>query len=188
MTLERLAKTAAAAILAVSVLAVSMLATPSPAGAEVVLHRGNGGEPQTLDQAHTSIDVEANVLKDLYEGLTVYDAEGKVIPGAAESWTVSEDGAVYTFKIRAAAKWSNGEPLSAEDFVFSLQRLQNPKEAAGYATILYPVKNAEAINKGRKPVEELGAKAIGDKTLEITLERPTPYFLELLAHQSALPV
>jgi oligopeptide transport system substrate-binding protein len=76
MTLERLAKTAAAAILAVSVLAVSMLATPSPAGAEVVLHRGNGGEPQTLDQAHTSIDVEANVLKDLYEGLTVYDGSG----------------------------------------------------------------------------------------------------------------
>jgi oligopeptide transport system substrate-binding protein len=183
MTLERLAKTAAAAVLAASV-----LVAPASAAAEVVLHRGNGGEPQTLDQAHTSIDVEANVLKDLYEGLTVYDAEGKVIPGAAESWTVSGDGTVYTFKIRAGAKWSNGEPLTAEDFVFSMQRLQNPKEAAGYATILYPVKNAEAINKGQKPVEELGAKAVGDKTLEITLERPTPYFLELLAHQSALPV
>ena len=84
------------------------------ASAEVVLHRGNGGEPQTLDQAHTSIDVEANILKDLYEGLTVYDAAGNIIPGIAESWTVSDDGLTYTFKLRADAKWSNGDPVTAE--------------------------------------------------------------------------
>ena len=146
MRIERLAGALAAAILAGSIVFTA------PALAETILHRGNGGEPQTLDQAHTSIDVEANVLKDLYEGLTVYDRAGKVIAGAAESWTVSDDGTVYTFKIRPAAKWSNGEPLAAEDFVFSMRRLQNPKEAAGYATILYPVKNAEAINKGQKPI------------------------------------
>lgn len=183
MRLERMAKA-----LAVALLAGAIASAATPAAAEVVLHRGNGGEPQTLDQAHTSIDVEANVLKDLYEGLTIYDAAGKVVAGAAESWAVSDDGTVYTFKIRPAAKWSNGDPVAAEDFVFSLRRLQNPKEAAGYANILYPVKNAEAINKNQKPVEELGAKAVDEKTLEITLERPTPYFLELLAHQSALPV
>lgn len=158
------------------------------ASAEVVLHRGNGGEPQTLDQAHTSIDVEANVLKDLYEGLTVYDAAGNITPGTAESWTVSDDGTVYTFKIRDDAKWSNGDPVTAGDFVFSLRRVENPDEAAGYANILYPIKNAEAVNTKGMAVDQLGVKAIDDKTLEITLERPTPYFLQLLAHQTALPV
>ena len=123
--------------------------TSSTAMAEVVLHRGNGGEPQTLDQAHTSIDVEANILKDLYEGLTVYDAAGNVIPGIAESWTVSDDGLTYTFKLRADAKWSNGDPVTAGDFVYSFRRIEDPKTAAGYANILYPIKNAEAINTGK---------------------------------------
>ena len=167
-------------------------ALSSTASAEVTLHRGNGGEPQTLDQAHTSIDVEANVLKDLYEGLTVYDASGNVTPGVAESWTVSDDGLVYTFKLRDDAKWSNGDPVTADDFIFSYQRVEDPKEAAAYASILYPIKNAEKINTATPdaPValDELGMKAIDPKTLEITLERPTPYFLQLMTHQTALPV
>ena len=181
---KRLAKISASVALAA--------ALSSAAFAEVVLHRGNGSEPQTLDQAHTSIDVEANILKDLYEGLTVYDAGGNVIPGCAESWTVSDDGLVYTFKIRENAKWSNGDPVTADDFVFSFRRIENPKEAAGYANILYPIKNAEAINtpkEGAEPVavDQLGVKAVDAKTLEITVERPTPYFLTLMAHQTALP-
>ena len=180
--------------LAKSLLALALASgtfAATSASAEVVLHRGNGGEPQTLDQAHTSIDLEANVLKDLYEGLTVYDAAGKIIPGAAESWTISDDGLTYTFKIRDAAKWSNGDPVTADDFVYSFRRIENPKEAAGYANILYPIKNAEAINtaKPEKPValDTLGVKAVDAKTLEITLERPTPYFITLMAHQTALP-
>lgn len=181
--LKRLAKISAGVVLAA--------ALSSAAFAEVVLHRGNGSEPQTLDQAHTSIDVEANILKDLYEGLTVYDAGGVIIPGAAESWTVSDDGLVYTFKIREAAKWSNGDPVTADDFVFSFRRIEDPKEAAGYANILYPIKNAEAINTAKPEaavaVDTLGVKAVDPKTLEITLERPTPYFLTLMAHQTALP-
>ncbi|WP_102960064.1 peptide ABC transporter substrate-binding protein [Mangrovicella endophytica] len=175
-------------LVSAALLSAALLLSAGSAGAEVVLHRGNGGEPQTLDQAHTSIDVEANVLKDLYEGLTIYDAAGKIIPGAAESWTVSDDGTVYTFKIRDAAKWSNGEPVTAEDFVFSFRRVEDPKEAAGYANLLYPLKNAEAINTKGMAIDQLGAKAVDAKTLELTLERPTPYLLELLAHQSALPV
>jgi oligopeptide transport system substrate-binding protein len=159
-----------------------------PAGAETVLYKGTGGEPQTLDSAHTSINVEEMILKDLNEGLTVYDPYGKIIPGAAESWTISPDGTVYTFKLRANAKWSNGEPVTAGDFVFTLQRVEDPKEASGYSNILYPIKNAEAINTGKAAVDTLGVKAVDDKTLEITLERPTPYFLELLAHQTALAV
>src|SRR5262245_46806690 len=121
--LKRLAKLSASVALA-AVLS-------SAAFAEVVLHRGNGSEPQTLDQAPTSIDVDANILKDIYEGLTVYDAGGKVIAGAAEIWTVSDDGLVYTFKLRDNAKWSNGDPVTADDFVYSFRRVEDPKEAAG---------------------------------------------------------
>ncbi|GGA98990.1 ABC transporter substrate-binding protein [Brucella endophytica] len=171
-----------------AVLLGSLLLGASPVLAEAVLHRGNAGEPQTLDQAHTSINIEEFILKDLYEGLTIYDAAGKIVPGAAESWTVSDDGTVYTFKLRPNAKWSDGSPVTAEDFVFSYRRVEDPKTAAGYANILYPIKNAQKVNKGELPVDQLGVKALDDKTLEITLEQPTPFFLELLAHQTALPV
>lgn len=166
----------------------SVLLGTTSAFAEAVLHRGNAGEPQTLDQAHTSINIEEFILKDLYEGLTIYDATGKIVPGAAESWTVSEDGTTYTFKLRENANWSDGSPVTAEDFVFSFQRIEDPKTAAGYANILYPIKNAEKINKGELATSELAVRAVDAKTLEITLERPTPFFLELLAHQTALPV
>lgn len=173
------------AFLGSAVLGTAILSVP--ANAET-LRRGNAGEPQTLDQAHTSIDVEANILKDLYEGLTIYGPDGELQPGTAESWTVSDDGTVYTFKLRDDADWSNGDPVTAEDFIYSFRRLQDPETAAGYANILYPIKNAEAINTGKMPVDQLGMRAVDDKTLEITLERPTPFFLELLSHQTGLPV
>ena len=166
----------------------SLLIGASPALAEAVLHRGNAGEPQTLDQHHTSINIEAFILKDLYEGLTIYDASAKIVPGVAETWELSDDGTVYTFKLRADAKWSDGSPVTAEDFVFSFRRVEDPKTAAGYANILFPIKNAEKVNKGDLPTDQLGIKAIDEKTVEITLERPTPFFLELIAHQTALPV
>ncbi len=89
----------------------SLLIGASSALAETVLHRGNPGEPQTLDQAQTSINIEAFILKDLYEGLTIYDSAGKIVPGTAESWKLSDDGTVYTFKLRDNAKWSDGSPL-----------------------------------------------------------------------------
>ena len=181
---KRLAKLSASVALAA--------ALSSAAFAEVVLHRGNGSEPQTLDQAHTSIDVEANILKDLYEGLTVYDAGGNIIPGCAESWTVSDDGLVYTFKIRDDAKWSNGDPVTADDFVFSFRRIENPKEAAGYANILYPIKNAEAINTPKEGASRSlsissASRPSTPRRWRSRVERPTPYFLTLMAHQTALP-
>ena len=155
--------------------------------AETVYHRGNDANPETLDQHKTSTISEAYILADLYEGLLVYDAAGKVSPGMAESWEMSSDGAVYTFHLRDA-KWSNGDRVTAGDFVFSLRRIMDPATGAKYANILYPIKNAEAINKGEMEPAELGVRAVDDRTLEIALQQPTPYFLELLTHQTGLPV
>ncbi|CAH1658495.1 Oligopeptide ABC transporter, periplasmic oligopeptide-binding protein oppA (TC 3.A.1.5.1) [Hyphomicrobiales bacterium] len=170
---------------------IAALATGSlaaGASAEVIYRRGNAGDPKTLDQHQTSIDVEANILRDLYDGLLAYDSRGKVTPAAAASWTISPDGKVYTFKLRENGKWSNGDPVKASDFVFSFRRMLDPQTAARYAALHYPIKNARAVNRGELPPAELGVKAIDDSTLEITLEQPTPYFLELLTHQTALPL
>ena len=150
--------------------------------------RGNDSNPETLDQHKTSTVAEANILRDLYEGLVVYDREAQVIPGVAESWEISEDGTVYTFQLRDDATWSNGDPVTAEDFVYSFRRIMTPETGAKYANILYPIANAEAINKGETEPAEMGVRALDDKTLEITLAQPTPYFLELLTHQTGLPV
>ncbi|HXP73568.1 MAG TPA: peptide ABC transporter substrate-binding protein [Stellaceae bacterium] len=160
----------------------------APAWAEKVLRIANQGEPETLDPHKTSTTVEANVLHNLFEGLVVQDPKGNVAPGVAESWTASEDGVTYTFKLRADAKWSNGDPVTAGDFVFSLRRIQDPKTKSQYAEVLYPIKNAEEVNTGKAEVSALGVKAIDAKTLEITLKAPTPYFLQLLTHQTTLPV
>lgn len=171
-----------------ALLAALLLAAAPPALAGTVLHRGNSGEPQSLDSAHVQIDIEGFVLKDLFEGLTVHAADGTIAPGAAESWIVSADGTVYTFKLRPTARWSDGTPVTAEDFVYSVQRVEDPKTAAEYANILFPIKNAEKVNKGELPVTALGVRAVDAGTVEYTLERPTPYFLELMAHMTALPV
>lgn len=173
----------------VTTVCASVLALASfGAQAETVYFRGNDGDPETLDQHKTSTVVEANLLRDLYEGLVIYDRAANIIPGVAESWTVSDDGEVYTFALRDNAKWSNGDPVVAGDFVYSLRRIMTPATGAKYANILYPVANAEAVNKGEALPETMGVKALDDRTLEITLEAPTPYFLELLTHQTGLPV
>ncbi len=172
------------AVLAFSLAVVGSFA----ASAEMVYHRGNAADPETLDQHKTSTVYEAHILRDLYEGLVIYNSKAEVIPGVAESWSVSDDGRVYTFKLRGDAKWSNGDPVVAGDFVYSLRRIMMPETGAKYANILYPVKNAETINKGEAKPDTLGVKATDDRTLEITLEAPTPYFIELLTHQTGLPV
>ena len=165
-----------------------LVALSAPAIAQSVYVRGNTADPETLDQHKTSTTYEANVLRDLYEGLVVYDAKAEVVPGVAESWEVSDDGLTYTFTLREDAKWSNGDPVTAEDFVYSFQRIMTPETGAKYANILYPIKGAEAVNKGEAEPVEMGVKAIDERTLEITLENPTPFFLELLTHQTGLPV
>jgi oligopeptide transport system substrate-binding protein len=160
----------------------------TPAFAEVVYNRGNSADPESLDPHKTSTVYEAHILRDLFEGLVMQDQKADVIPGAAESWTVSDDGLVYTFKLRQGATWSDGSPVTAEDFVYSFRRLEDPATGAEYASMLYVIKNGEEVNTGKAKPEEMGVKAIDASTLEVTLKAPTPYFLEMLTHQSAYPV
>jgi oligopeptide transport system substrate-binding protein len=156
--------------------------------AEVVFNRGNSADPESLDPHKTSTVYEADILRDLFLGLTTEDAKSEIIPGAAESWTVSGDGKVYTFKLRAGALWSDGSPVTANDFVFAWQRVVDPATAGEYAYMLAPVVNAEDITAGKKKPAEMGVKAVDDSTFEVTLNAPTPYFLEMLTHQSTYPV
>ena len=165
-----------------------LMMTASGAFAETVLNRGNSLDPESLDPHKTATVNEAHVLRDLFSGLAMQDAKSNVIPGAAESWAKSADGKVYMFKMRAAAKWSDGSPVTAHDFVYAWQRLVTPETAAEYAYMLAPVVNAEAITAGKMKPDELGIKAIDDMTLEVTLNAPTPYFLEMLTHQATYPV
>ncbi|MGL5116297.1 MAG: peptide ABC transporter substrate-binding protein, partial [Beijerinckiaceae bacterium] len=169
---------------AAALAATTMLSTA--AWAQVTFNRGQDGDPETMDPQKSQTTIESHLSRDLREGLMIHNARGEVVYGVATSHTESQDGTVYTFKIRPNAKWSNGEDFKASDYVFSFRRIINPETGAKYANILYPLKNAEKINKkeGGLKLEDLGVKAIDDKTLEITLERPTPYFLELLTHQT----
>ena len=156
--------------------------------AEVVFNRGNSADPESLDPHKTSTVYEADILRDLFLGLTTEDAKSEIIPGAAESWTVSSDGKVYTFKLRPGALWSDGSPVTANDFVFAWQRVVDPATAGEYAYMLAPVVNAEDITAGKKKPAEMGVKAVDDSTFEVTLNAPTPYFLEMLTHQATYPV
>ncbi len=152
------------------------------------LHWGNGSEPQTLDPHRVSGVPGSNIGRDLFEGLMNEAPDGTVIAGAAESWEVSDDGETYTFALRPDARWSNGDPVTAEDFLYSLRRSLDPATLSVYTFILNPILNAAAVAAGERPSSDLGVRAIDEYTLEIRLENPTPYFLGLLAHSSSYPI
>jgi oligopeptide transport system substrate-binding protein len=156
--------------------------------ADVVLNRGAAADPESLDPHKTSTTYEADLLRDLFTGLMAQDKDANVIPGAAESYTMSADGKTYTFKLRADGKWSDGSPVTADDFVFSWQRAVNPETASEYAYMLAPVVNAEDITAKKMKPEELGVKAVDSTTFEVHLKSPTPYFLEMLTHQATYAV
>jgi oligopeptide transport system substrate-binding protein len=152
------------------------------------LRIANSGEPDTLDPHHASGVWENRVIGDMFMGLTTEAADGSVIPGAAERWQVSDDGTVYTFTLRDHA-WSDGTPVTAGDFVFAMRRILDPAEAAEYASLLYTIKNAKALNEGAlEGMDQLGLRALDARTLEVTLESPTPYFIEQLTHYTAFPL
>ena len=157
---------------------------------EKILHFGLGSEPQYLDP-HLANSVSAhNVIIALIEGLVSEDPKTlKPVPGVAEKWDISEDGLVYTFHLRKSAKWSNGDPVTAHDFVYSYKRILNPELASQYASMLHGLKNAREYHEEGLSWDEakVGATAIDDYTLQLTLENPTPYFLELLNHYSWFP-
>lgn len=146
------------------------------------------GEPASLDPHKISGVWENDVVGDLFEGLVTEAADGSRIPGVAESWEISDDGTVYTFTLRSDAKWSDGEPVTADDFVFAFQRILTPATAANYAYLLYPIKNAEPVYAGEADTDTLGVEALDATTLQVILERSTPYFLEQLSHYTAYPV
>jgi oligopeptide transport system substrate-binding protein len=158
------------------------------APAKMVWHRGELGDPGSLDPHKATTLIESNILDELFEGLVTLDARGEIIPGVASSWTVGAGGTVYIFQLRPEAKWWNGDKVVPEDFVYAFRRLMAPATGAPYANILYTLKNAERINKGELPVEALGARAIDETTLEIALEQPAPYFISQLAHMTAKPL
>lgn len=153
----------------------------------LTLRRGISAKVDTLDPHRSSAAWENIIIGDMFLGLTQHTADGQVIPAMAESWTTSEDGLIWTFNLRDTT-WSDGVPLTAEDFVFALRRIQDPAIASQYSSLLYVIKNAQALNEGRVAPEELGVRAIDDRTLEITLEQPAPYLEGLLTHYTTYPV
>lgn len=157
---------------------------------EQELFIGIGAEPAALDPHITTGLTEYSVMLGLYEGLTTLNAETMAIePGAAMNWQISEDGLIYTFQIDPLAKWSNGTPVTSDDFAFSIRRILSPALGAPYAYMLYPVRGAEAYNKGLiKDFAKVGVRAPDPDTLIIELHAPTPYFLNLLAHNTWWPV
>ena len=163
------------------------LAFSGAAQAEKVLRVGNDGEPQSMDPHYISTVQTSRLSDDMIMGLLTYGQDGQPIPGAAESWTISEDGKTYTFKLRDHM-WSDGTPVTAEDFVYAWRRLLAPDTGAEYASLLYIVKGAEEVNSGKAGPETLGVRAVDDTTLEVELTAPAPYFLAQLAHQTAFPV
>jgi oligopeptide transport system substrate-binding protein len=155
-----------------------------------VLHFGNGTEPQALDPHITTGIPEYHIQEALFEGLVVKNpATLGPEPGVAESWEVSDDGLIYRFHLRADARWSDGKPLTAEDFRWSWWRALQPKLGNEYAYMMFALKNAEAYLTGKiTDFSQVGVRVIDPRTLEVELSAPTPYFLQLLDHHSYFPV
>lgn len=150
---------------------------------EKVFRYSTSTEPTTLDPTKSNSIPDNEVQHALTESL-VRNTGGEVNPGVAESWEVSEDGLTYTFHLNPDAKWSDGEQITAQDFVYSWQRLMNPDTAAPYAFIGEYIKNGLAVEKGEMDPSQLGVVAQDDTTLVVTLERPTVYFLSMIGAQA----
>lgn len=156
--------------------------------AQQVLHRDNGGEPSTLDPHIAEGTPAAHILRDLFEGLTAESPAGKVVPGGAIRWNISADGKTYTFYLRRDAYWSNGDPVTAADYVYGLQRSADPATASSSAQALLPIANAADVLTGKLPSDMLAVSALDPYILLISLSGPTPYFLGLLNSASTYPV
>ncbi|WP_293797318.1 ABC transporter substrate-binding protein [uncultured Pantoea sp.] len=189
------AKTAVRSVLALCLTGAmaSSQAAQIPAGTQLSeLQRiviNNGSEVATLDPQKAEGVPESNVMRNLLEGLVETDNNGQLVPGVAKQWQ-SEEGRIWTFTLREDARWSNGQPVTAQDFVYSWQRLADPKTASPYASYLQAahVANVDAILSGKAAPAELGVKALDDRHLQVTLSEPVPYFVAMLAHSAMKPV
>jgi oligopeptide transport system substrate-binding protein len=170
-------------------LALFLLCAGCGSGPRADLAFLNGAEPETLDPALITGQPEGRVANALFEGLLTFDQHGKPQPGMAEAWEVSADGRVYTFRLRDGIVWSDGTPLTARAFVASWRRTLDPATASEYAYQLHYVKNARAFNEGKiTNFDSVGVSAPDDRTLRVELENPTPFFLDLCAFVTLLPV
>lgn len=155
---------------------------------EKILRSNNSSEPGSLDPALAQGTHESWILENVFEGLMTFDENGELVEGMAESYELSEDELTYTFTLRDGITWSNGDPVTAEDFEFTWKRALDPELGANYANILYYIEGGEAYNTGEGSRDDVAVKAVDEKTLEVTLERPTAYFLELTAFYTYFPV
>jgi oligopeptide transport system substrate-binding protein len=156
--------------------------------ASQTLVRSNGSEPESMDPAVAETVPANQILRDLFEGLTATDTTGKTVPGVAESWKQTNP-TTWVFKLRTSAKFSNGDPVTAEDFVYGIRRFVDPKTASPYAaTFGVFLLNGLAVAQGKKPSSELGVKALDKYTLEIKTPDPVPFMAELVANTQLGPV
>lgn len=162
----------------------------APAGEKVpqIITYNNASEPETIDPAKAQGQPDLQVINTVFEGLVRYGKDAKIQPGMAKEWKISDDKTTYTFTL-TDAKWSNGDPVTAEDFVFAWERALNPETASPYAYQLYYLVNGQAYNEGtEKDFSKVGVKAVDAKTLEVKLNGPAPQFLGLTAFATLMPV
>jgi oligopeptide transport system substrate-binding protein len=160
--------------------------TAACAPGRTCLRMGNVADPATIDPQKINGVEEDNIVGSAMMGLTTEDVNGNVIPGIATRWETSPDGLIWSFHLRDA-KWSDGFPVTADDFVFGLRRLLDPKTVAEYGYLLYFIQGAQAVNEGKAPLEALGVTALDAHTLQIKLLHPAPYLLQLTKHQTMYP-
>jgi oligopeptide transport system substrate-binding protein len=173
--------------LAVLILAFAAACGRLPDRADLVFI--NGAEPEPLDPPLITAQATGRVAYAVFEGLTHFNPEGIAQPGVAEKWELSPDGLVYTFHLRRDSRWSTGDPVTAHDFKYAWSRALMPATASEYASQMYYIKNAAPFNEGKiTDPEPIGIKVLDDWTLQVTLENPTPYFLDLCAFSTYLPV
>ncbi|QFT12123.1 ABC transporter substrate-binding protein [Vibrio sp. THAF190c] len=174
-------------------IAVTAAADTLPAGTTLAkeqhLVRANDAEAATLDPAKAEGLPEMHILRDLFEGLVIQDRDGNITPGVAESWE-TEDNKTFVFHLRKDAKWSNGDPVTADDFVYALRRAVDPKTASPnvWYLKLTKINNIADVAEGKKPLDALGVSAVGKHTLRFELDSKVPYFVAMTGHTSMMPV
>ncbi|HWA59873.1 MAG TPA: peptide ABC transporter substrate-binding protein [Caulobacteraceae bacterium] len=163
------------------------IARPACPTGQVCVEYGNTSDPTSLDPQLVTLTNEAVLMRALFEGLYQDSPKGEAILGLAQSVETSPDGLTWTFHLRPA-KWSDGQPVTAHDFVYAYRRILDPKTAASYAYLVYLLKNGQEVNQGKAPLESVGAEAPDDRTLVLHLIHPAPYLPQILKHQSFYPV